>query len=62
MSASLYDIKEFFQGRNEKGRMNPPSRAKDSHYKDLISDLNIALNALAKKLEPRIYEYGFLKE
>lgn len=62
VSASLYDIKEFFQGRNEKGRMNPPSRAKDSHYKDLISDLNIALNALAKKLEPRIYEYGFLKE
>lgn len=62
VNASLYDIKEFFQGRDEKGRMNNPSKAKDEHYKALLSDLNIALNALAKKLEPKIYEYGFLKE
>ncbi|ELM7234322.1 hypothetical protein Q2X90_000483 [Campylobacter jejuni] len=61
-NASLYDIKEFFQGRDEKDRMNRPSQAKDEHYKALLSDLNIALNALAKKLEPKIYEYGFLKE
>lgn len=62
VNASFYDIKEFFQGRDEKGRMNRPSQAKDEHYKILLSDLNIALNALAKKLEPKIYEYGFLKE
>ncbi|HEB9316263.1 TPA: hypothetical protein RZK32_000523 [Campylobacter coli] len=62
VNASLYDIKEFFQGRDEKGRMNRPSQAKDEHYKALLSDLNTALNALAKKLEPKIYEYGFLKE
>ncbi|OEW02303.1 hypothetical protein AJ935_00700 [Campylobacter sp. BCW_6876] len=62
VNASLYDIKEFFQGRDEKGRMKHPSKAKDEHYKVLLSDLNIALNALAKKLEPKIYEYGFLKE
>ncbi|EFP2193918.1 hypothetical protein HP873_001831, partial [Campylobacter coli] len=61
VNASFYDIKEFFQGRDEKGRMNRPSQAKDEHYKILLSDLNIALNALAKKLEPKIYEYGFLK-
>ncbi|EAJ3441787.1 hypothetical protein CS785_00590 [Campylobacter jejuni] len=61
-NASLYDIKEFFQGRDEKGRMKLPSQAKDEHYKALLSDLNTALNALAKKLEPKIYEYGFLKE
>ncbi|HEB9325371.1 TPA: hypothetical protein RZK34_001486 [Campylobacter jejuni] len=62
VNASLYDIKEFFQGRDEKGKMNRPSKAKDKHYKALFSDLNEALNVLAKKLEPKIYEYGFLKE
>ncbi|MCW1320475.1 hypothetical protein OLO84_04380 [Campylobacter jejuni] len=62
VNASLYDIKEFFQGRDEKGKMNRPSKAKDDHYKALLSDLNEALNVLAKKLEPKIYEYGFLKE
>ncbi|HED6593845.1 TPA: hypothetical protein R5Z00_000322 [Campylobacter coli] len=62
VNASLYDIKEFFQGRDEKGRMKLPSQAKDEYYKALLSDLNTALNTLAKKLEPKIYEYGFLKE
>ncbi|ENQ0205804.1 hypothetical protein ACENCO_000117 [Campylobacter jejuni] len=61
-NASLYDIKEFFQGRDEKGRMKLPSQAKDEHYKALLSDLNANLKILAKKLEPKIYEYGFLKE
>ncbi|EJV0519112.1 hypothetical protein N5368_000131 [Campylobacter lari] len=62
VNASLYDIKEFFQGRDEKGKMNMPSKAKDEHYKILLSDLNLALNVLAKKIEPKIYEYGFLRE
>ncbi|MCV3371573.1 hypothetical protein L8T99_06060 [Campylobacter lari] len=61
-NASLYDIKEFFQGRDEKGKMNIPSKAKDEHYKILLSDLNLALGVLAKKIEPKIYEYGFLRE
>lgn len=60
-NASLYDIKEFFQGRNEKGKMNSPQKAEDEYYKTLIADLNVALNNLAKKLEIKIYEYGFLK-
>lgn len=62
VNASLYDIKEFFQGRNPQGKMNPPSKAEDSHYKTLISTLTESLNTLAKKLEPKIYEYGFLRE
>ncbi|MCV3425379.1 hypothetical protein [Campylobacter sp. IFREMER_LSEM_CL1085] len=62
VNASLYDIKEFFQGRDEKGKMNMPSKAKDEHYKILLSDLNLALDILAKKIEPKIYEYGFLRE
>nr|WP_236681172.1 hypothetical protein [Campylobacter lari] len=62
VNASLYDIKEFFQGRDEKGKMNMPSKAKDEHYKILLSDLNLALNVLAKKIEPKIYEYNFLRD
>ncbi|HEC2371188.1 TPA: hypothetical protein R2A65_000715 [Campylobacter jejuni] len=62
VNASLYDIKEFFQGRDEKGKMNNPAKAKDEHYKALLSDLNANLKILAKKIEPKIYEYGFLKE
>ncbi|WP_428845625.1 nucleoside 5-triphosphatase RdgB (dHAPTP, dITP,XTP-specific) [Helicobacter kayseriensis] len=62
VNASLYDIKEFFQGRNAKGVMNPPNKAEDSHYKVLIATLTESLNTLAKKLEPKIYEYGFLRE
>ncbi|HEG2606088.1 hypothetical protein [Campylobacter sp. W0066.1] len=62
VNASLYDIKEFFQGRDEKGKMNMPSKAKDGHYKILLNDLNLALDVLAKKIEPKIYEYGFLRE
>ncbi|MDA3968165.1 hypothetical protein PF021_00570 [Helicobacter sp. A82] len=62
VNASLYDIKEFFQGRNAKGVMNPPSKAEDPHYKSLIATLTESINTLAKKLEPKIYEYGFLRE
>ena len=58
--ASLYDIKEHFQGRNENGKMN--NKSTDSHYNDLIAQLRIALNALATKIEPKIYEYEFLRE
>ncbi|EAH9101793.1 nucleoside 5-triphosphatase RdgB (dHAPTP, dITP,XTP-specific), partial [Campylobacter jejuni] len=54
--------KEFFQGRDEKGKMNNPAKAKDEYYKALLSDLNANLKILAKKIEPKIYEYGFLKE
>ena len=61
-NASLYDIRAFFQGFNEKGKMNAPQKAPDSHYKDLICTLNSALKELAAKITPKIYEYGFLRE
>ncbi|RDU60013.1 hypothetical protein CQA63_04475 [Helicobacter marmotae] len=60
VNASLYDIKAYFQGYNDKGRMNPPQKAQDEHYKKLIGELNAALSELAKEIEPKIYEYGFL--
>lgn len=58
-NASLYDIKEYFQGRNDKGRMN--SRSEDEEYMQLIKNLREKLKDLAKKLEPKVYEHGFLK-
>ena len=58
VNASLHDIREHFQGRNDKGKMN--NKSVDEHYSKLISDLREKLKALAKKIEPKVYEYGFL--
>ena len=59
-NASLYDIREYFQGRNDKGRMN--SKSDDQNYMALIGELRNKLNFLADKIKPKIYEYEFLKE
>ena len=59
-NASFYDIKEFFQGRSEKGRMN--SKSEDLKYTELLNNLKNAQKILAQKIEPKIYEYGFLLE
>jgi hypothetical protein len=60
VNASLYDIREHFQGRNEKGKMNNTST--DPTYNELIENLREALKILAQKIEPKVYEYGFLME
>ncbi len=57
-NAALYDIKEYFQGRNEKGRMNNTS--KDEKYNQLMDTLRDKLKILAQKIEPKVYEHGFL--
>ncbi|GAA9183126.1 hypothetical protein Taiwan47_14520 [Helicobacter pylori] len=59
---SLYDIKEFFQGRNAQGKLNLPNKAKDEYYKQLYANLQDALKDLAKEIQPKVYEYGFLRE
>ncbi|WP_121070311.1 hypothetical protein [Helicobacter pylori] len=61
-NASLYDIKEFFQGRNMQGKLNSPAKAKDEYYKQLYANLQDALKDLAKEIQPKVYEYGFLRE
>lgn len=60
VNASLYDIRKYFQGQNEKGRMN--QRSNDEKYTVLINELRNKLNILADKIKPKIYEYEFLKE
>jgi hypothetical protein len=59
VNASLYDIREYFQGRSDKGVMN--SKSDNEKYNELIGDLRSALKILAGKIEPKVYEYGFLK-
>ena len=60
VNASLYDIREYFQGRNEKGKMN--NKSEDECFTGLIKNLRYNLKIISKKIEPKIYEYGFLKE
>lgn len=57
-NASLYDIKVYFQGTNEKGKMN--AKSNDESYNELILGLRSALESLAKKIRPKVYEHGFL--
>jgi hypothetical protein len=56
--ASFYDIREFFQGRSATGTMKQKSN--DDTYNALIKDLRQKLAALAEKIKPKVYEYGFL--
>lgn len=60
VNASLYDIREYFQGRNAQGRMN--SRSDDEKYTELIGNLRQKINLLAAKIAPKVYEYEFLKQ
>lgn len=59
-NAALYDIRLYFQGKNEKGKMNNSSD--DARYTQLIATLRENLKILAQKIEPKVYEYGFLKK
>jgi hypothetical protein len=59
VNASLYDIREHFQGRNESGKMN--NKSSDETYTKFISILRENLNLLAKKIQPNVYKYVFLK-
>jgi hypothetical protein len=60
VNASLYDIREHFQGRNEQGKMN--NKSADDTYMGLINELRAKLRLIETKIEPKVYEYGFLKQ
>lgn len=57
-NASYYDIREYFQGRDQKGKMK--NKSDDKKYMELLSNLKFAIAVLAKKIEQKVYEYGFL--
>ena len=57
--ASYYDIRLHFQGTNDKGNMN--AKSDDATYTALITDSREKMKILANRIEPKVYEYGFLK-
>ena len=59
-NASFYDIKEYFQGRSKEGKMHAYS--KNDTYTKLITTMRETMEALEKKIQPKVYEYDFLKE
>jgi predicted RNA methylase len=60
VDVSLYEIREYFKGRNENGKMK--NKATDERFNELDAELRSALKMLAKKIQPKVYEYGFLKK
>lgn len=60
VNASYYDIRRYFQGVDEKGRMNTDSP--DETYKALLAVLHEKLDILEKKIEQKVYEHGFLRD
>jgi len=59
VNASLYDIREYFQGRNElTKRMN--NKSADETYNELTEKLKEQLGCLAEKIAEKVYEHGFL--
>ncbi|GHT51572.1 hypothetical protein AGMMS49982_09370 [Bacteroidia bacterium] len=60
VNASLYEIREYFKGRNGAGRMN--SSSTDEQFAALDTNLKNELKKLGLKIQPKVYEYGFLKE
>ena len=62
-NASYYDIRLHFQGmkRTASGKEQMNATSSDIRYNELISALRSAHKALARQIEPKVYEYGFLK-
>ncbi len=58
VNASYYDIRYYFQGEDSKGNMS--SDSEDDKYKSILKRLKEAQKKLTKKIEPKVYLYGFL--
>lgn len=58
-NASFYDIRQYFQGVDEKGRMNNVSA--DEKYNQMLAELRQAQKRLAAKIADGVYRHGFLK-
>ena len=61
-NAAYYDIRKFFQGVkvDAKGKENATSG--DEGYNERLAALKAAMKGLAVKIQPKMYEYGFLKK
>ena len=62
-NASFYDIRLYFQGTKttKSGKRQMNTESTDSTYTSLVTNLRQKQKELAKIIEPKVYEYGFLK-
>jgi hypothetical protein len=62
-NASYYDIRLHFQGmkRTASGKEQMNATSSDATYNALLAALRAAMKTLAAHIEPKVYEYGFLK-
>lgn len=60
--ASFYDIRLYFQGyrTTKSGKIQMNATSGDEEYTRLIATLRQSLRTLAKAIEPKTYEYGFI--
>ena len=63
-NASFYDIRLYFQGTKttKSGKLKMNTESTDATYTSLITNLRQKQKELAKRIEPKVYEYGFLKK
>ena len=63
-NVSFYDIRLYFQGTKttKSGKVQMNTESKDATYTSLITNLRQKQKELAKIIEPKVYEYGFLKK
>ena len=59
VNGSLMDIKEFFQGRDSRGRLN--STSGDEKYNNLLKNLKQTMIHLEEVIVPKIYYHNFLR-
>ncbi|MBO4588842.1 MAG: hypothetical protein J5711_08115 [Bacteroidales bacterium] len=62
-NASYYDIRLYFQGTKitKSGKEQMNSDSTDETYTNLHNALKQAMRKLAAHIEPKVYQYGFLK-
>jgi len=62
VNASFLDIRAFFQGYKvtDKGKTIMNSSSDDAEYMRLWDELKKAMKALEARIEPKVYEHGFL--
>ncbi|MDR3244549.1 MAG: hypothetical protein LBT79_07345 [Elusimicrobiota bacterium] len=60
INASLYEIREYYRGRTDKGRLCPKSS--DEKFQALDDAIKDALDILADKIAGGVYRYGFLRK
>ena len=61
--ASYYDIRLHFQGSvtDSKGKVRMNNDSSDEQYTELVGNLRSAMKKLARHIERKVYEYGFLR-